>query len=63
MVNFQASPPKISVQRPTRDHGLFSRALSLITTAVQINNLRTSFAKTAVEVKYLAPFVTGIIRE
>jgi hypothetical protein len=63
MANFQASPPKISFQSSARDHDLFSRSFSLITTALQINSLRTSLRKTAVDVKYRSPLITGMIRE
>jgi len=63
IANFQASPPKISFQSSVKDHRLFLRSLSLITTALQMTSLRISLRKTAVEVKYRAPFMTGIIRE
>jgi len=63
MVNFQASPPKISAHRVWIDQGMPSRFLSRMTTATQMMSLRTSLRKTAVEVKYRAPFTTGIIRE
>lgn len=63
MVNFQASPPNISAQRDCRDQGMLSRFLSRMTTATQMASLRISLRKTAVEVKYRAPFTTGIIRE
>ena len=63
MESFQASPPKHSFQMSRRDHGLFSRILSLMTTPVQTINLRISFMNTAVEVKYRAPSTAGITRE
>jgi hypothetical protein len=63
IVNFHASPPKISAHSSLRDHGLFSRAFSLITTATHMNNFRISFIKTAVEVKYRSPLTTGMMRE
>ena len=62
-VNFQASRPKISVQRFTKDHDLPSSDLSRITTAVQTKSFRISLRRTAVEVKYRAPLTTGMIRE
>jgi hypothetical protein len=63
IVSFHASPPKISAHSSFRDHGLFSRALSLMTTATHMSSFKISFIKTAVEVKYRAPLTTGMIRE
>ena len=63
IANFQASPPKISSQSRVRDHRFPSRALSLITTALHMKSFIISFRKTAVEEKYRAPLITGMIRE
>ena len=63
IANFQASPPNNSSQSAARDHGFPSRALSLITTVLQMTSFIISFRKTAVEAKYRAPFTTGMILE
>lgn len=63
MVNFHASPPNISPHKPTSDHGLFSRVLSLMTTDTQISSFRISFMRTAVDEKYRSPLMTGMMRE
>jgi hypothetical protein len=63
IVSFHASPPNISSHKPTSDHGLFSRALLLMTTATHITNFRISFIRTAVDEKYRSPLITGMMRE
>ena len=63
IANFQASPPKISSLSSVKDHCLFERSLSIITTAAEMISLKSSARKTAVDVKYRAPFMIGIIRE